>query len=221
MKFEAAYFRSLQFADPAREQAGRCYERCRNGKAPPSAEYTAFQDYVARFLFREAARLQLAVHFHTAVGVGQYFNLANANVMNLESVLRDPRYGSTTFVLLHGGYPFDRAATWVAARRNVYIDSSLLDLLLYPAELARMLRHWLETYPDKILFGSDAFPFNDALGVEESYWVAVQSARSALTLALAQMVAAREIDDKQALTIARGYLHDNAANLYARLQAVR
>jgi uncharacterized protein len=174
---------------------------------------------VARFLFREAARLHLAVHFHTAVGVGEYFNLTNGSVMNLESVLRDPRYGETTFVLLHGGYPFDRAATWFAARRNVYIDSSLLDLLLYPTELARMLRHWLETYPDKILFGSDAFPFSDALGVEESYWLAVQSVRSALTLALAQMVAAREIDEKQALTMARGYLHDNAAALYTRLQA--
>ena len=96
MKFEAAYFRSLEFGDPPREQAARTYERYRGGEPPPSAEYTALQDYVARFLFREAGELRLAVHFHTAVGVGEYFNLASGNAMNLERVLRDPRYSETT-----------------------------------------------------------------------------------------------------------------------------
>ena len=97
----------------------------------------------------------------------------------------------------------------------------MLDLLLYPAELARVLRHWLETYPEKIVFGSDAFPFNEVLGVEESYWLGVHSVRSALTLALAEMIAARQINEKQALAMAQGYLHDNAASLYARLRAGR
>jgi len=119
-------------------------------------------------------------------------------------------------MLLHGGYPFDRAGSWLAARKNVYIDSSELDLLLFPAEFSRILQHWLETFPDKVLFGSDAFPFNEALGAEECYWLAVQSTRSALAAALARMVSLGEIDDEQALRLARNYLHDTAAKLYSR-----
>ena len=45
--------------------------------------------------------------------------------MNLESVLRDPRYASTTFVMIHGGYPLEREAIWLAAMKNVYLDSSV------------------------------------------------------------------------------------------------
>lgn len=216
VKFEAAYFRSLEFGDPPRAKAAAIYARYRSAGAPPEGDYSAFQDYVFRHLIREAGRLGLAVHFHTAVGIGDYFSLRNGNVLNLENVLRDPRYERTTFMLLHGGYPFDRAGSWLAARKNVYIDSSELDLLLFPAEFSRILQHWLETFPDKVLFGSDAFPFNEALGAEECYWLAVQSTRSALAAALARMVSLGEIDDEQALRLARNYLHDTAAKLYSR-----
>jgi hypothetical protein len=216
IKFEAAYFRSLEFSDPPESKAVAIYTRYHAVGSPPDADYVTFQDYVFRFLVREASRLGLAVHFHTAVGIGDYFSLRNGNVLNLENVLRDPRYERTTFVLLHGGYPFDRAGAWLAARKNVYIDSSELDLLLFPAEFSRILQHWLETFPDKILFGSDAFPFNAALGAEESYWLAVQSTRSALAAALARMVSLGEINEEHALKLARNYLHDNAARLYSK-----
>jgi hypothetical protein len=214
VKFEAAYFRSLEFGEPAVSKAAAIYARYHGSGVPSEADYRTFQDYVFRHLIREAGRLGLAVHFHTAVGIGDFFSLRNGNVLNLENVLRDPRYERTTFVLLHGGYPFDRAAAWLAARKNVYIDSSELDLLLFPAEFSRILQHWLETFPDKVLFGSDAFPFNEALGAEESYWLAVQSTRSALAAALARMVSLGEVNDEQALKLARNYLHDNAARLY-------
>ncbi len=64
------------------------------------------------------------MHIHSAVGIGDYFNLSQSNMMNLESVLRDPRYHDTTFVMIHGGYPLDREAIWLAAMKNVYLDSS-------------------------------------------------------------------------------------------------
>ncbi|MGB7760237.1 MAG: amidohydrolase family protein [Bryobacteraceae bacterium] len=214
IKFEAAYFRSLEFGDPAYGTAAESYQRYRAGGVPPAAQYAAFQDYIFRHVIREAGRLGLPVHFHAAVGIGDFFSLRNGNVLNLENVLRDPRYDKTTFVLLHGGYPFDRAGTWLAARKNVYIDTSMLDLLLFPAEFSRILQHWLELFPDKIVFGSDAFPFNNALGAEECYWLAVYSTRSALAAALARMVALREVTEEQALRLARNYLHDTAAALY-------
>jgi hypothetical protein len=66
------------------------------------------------------------------------------------------------------------------------------------------------------VFGADAFPFNAAVGAEESYWLAVSSARSAVAAALAEMVSTGEITESHALELAKGYLHDNAARIYAQ-----
>ena len=214
IKFEAAYFRSLHFGDPPRAEAAAVYERYRNGGTPTPSEYTNFQDFIFRHLLREASRLHLAVHIHTAVGIGEFFSLHNGNVLNLENVLRDPRYDSVTFVLLHGGLPYDRQAIWLAARKNVYIDSSLSDMYLYPSEFKNLLKYWLSIYPDKVSFGSDAFPFNETLGAEEAYWLSVKSSREALAAALAELISEHAFSQEQAIKIARGYLHDNAARLY-------
>lgn len=216
MKFEAAYFRSLYFADPPEAQASAIYSRYAKSGTPSPDEYTVFQDFVFRHLLREASRLHLAVHFHTSVGIGDFFKLQNGNVLNLENVLRDPRYDGVTFVLLHGGLPYDRQAIWLAARKNVYVDSSLTDLYLYPSEFKDVLKYWLSIYPDKLLFGSDAFPFNEALGAEEAYWLSVESTREAIAAALAELVSEHALSQAQAVKIARGYLHDNAAQLYPK-----
>lgn len=218
MKFEAAYFRSLRFDDPSREAANAVYQKYRAGGVPSAEGYKTFQDFVFRYLVTEGGRLHLPVHIHSAVGIGDYFGLENGNVLNLENVLRDPRYLSTTFVLIHGGYPYEREAIWLAAMKNVYLDSSEMELLLYPSEFKGVLKQWLEAYPDKITFGSDAFPFNQALGAEESYWLAVRSVRTALAAALAEMVSTGEVSERQALELAHAYLHDNAAGLYPDLK---
>lgn len=218
IKFEAAYFRSLYFGDPPRAEAAAVYDRHRNGGKPTSGEYTAFQDFTFRHLVREAGRLHLAVHFHSSVGIGDFFSLHGGNALNLENVLRDPRYDSVDFVLLHGGFPYERQAIWLAARKNVYIDSSLVDLYLYPSEFKDVLKYWLSIFPDKLVFGSDAFPFNEALGAEESYWLSVHSSREALAAALAELVSEHAFSQQQALKMAHAYLHDNAAQLYASLR---
>jgi hypothetical protein len=210
IKFEIAYFRTLHFDDPPESEAARIYEQ---GKATP-AEHAIFEDFMFRYLLRQAGRLHLAVQIHTAVGTGDYFNVSGGNVLNLENVLRDKRYSNVNFVLLHGGYPFQDQAIWLAAVPNVYLDSSLMGLYLYPKDLAEVLRHWLLLYPDKVVFGSDAFPFNDAIGAEESDWLAVDSARKALAQALAGIVDSGEVTEQQALNFAHGYLHDNAEHIY-------
>jgi hypothetical protein len=215
MKFEAAYFRSLAFGDPGKDQASSIYGRYHAGGAPSLADYTVFQDFVFRYLVSEGGRLRLPVHIHSSFGAGGYFSISGVNVLNLENVLRDPRYSSTTFVLIHGGHPFERQAIWLAAMKNVWLESSGTGSIIYfPDELKRMLRLWLAAFPEKITYGSDAFPLDATLGVEEGYWFGVHNARTALAAALAEMIAAREISETQALAFARGYLHDNAASLY-------
>jgi uncharacterized protein len=214
MKFEVAYFRSTKFGDPASEDAADVYQRFVAGGIPSEQEYRTFQDFVFRYLIREGGRLHLPVHIHSAVGVGDYFNLSESNIMNLENILRDPRYSNVTFVMIHGGYPYDRQAIWLASARNVYLDSSETEILLYPSEFKNTLKHWLETFPEKITFGTDAFPYNNVLGAEESYWLGVQSSRTALAAALAEMISMGEVSEAQALQMAHGYLHDNAVGIY-------
>jgi uncharacterized protein len=214
MKFEVAYFRSTKFSDPTREQAETIYKRYVWGGVPGHEDYRIFQDYIFRFLIQEGGRLRLPVHIHSAVGIGDYFNLSEGNIMNLENILRDPRYSKVTFVMIHGGYPYEREAIWLAAVKNVYLDSSLMEIYMYPSEFKHSLKQWLETFPDKITFGTDSFPYNETLGAEESYWLGVQSARTALAAALAEMISMGEVSETQALKMARGYLRDNAAGLY-------
>lgn len=214
MKFEVAYFRSMKFGDPSREQAEEIYKKYVGGGVPPEPDYRTFQDYIFRYLVREGGRLHLPVHIHTAVGIGDYFNISESNVMNLENILRDPRYAETVFVLIHGGYPLEREAIWLASVKNVYMDSSLMEVVMYPAAFKDSLKQWLETFPDKITFGTDSFPYNDALGAEESYWLGVQTARMALAGALAEMISTGEITESKALEMAHAYLHDTAVSLY-------
>jgi hypothetical protein len=214
IKFEVAYFRPTTFGDPTRDQAEDVYRRNVGGGIPSEKDYRTFQDYVFRYLILEGGRLHLPVHIHSAVGIGDYFNISQSNIMNFESVLRDPRYRGTIFVMLHGGYPLEREAIWLAAMKNVYIDSSFEELAQYPAAFKDILKMWLETFPDKITFGTDAFPYNDVLGAEESYWLGAKSARTALAAALAEMVSENEITEPRALELAHAYLHDTAVKLY-------
>jgi hypothetical protein len=218
IKFEIAYFRSLHFADPPKAAADAVYRKYHSSGAPTAAEYTDFQDYLVRQLIERAGKLKLSVHFHTAVGIGDYFSLRNGNVLNLENILRNPRYSDVYFVLLHGGYPYEREAIWLGARKNVYLDSSLMGIYLYPAQFKDTLRNWLELFPEKISFGSDAFPYSPAVGAEESYWLSTTSARKAVAAALAEMVSEHEVSEAKALEMARGYLHDNAIHMYSSLQ---
>jgi uncharacterized protein len=218
MKFEAAYFRSLYFSDPPRETAAAIYGRYRNGGVPSAEEYRIFQDYVFRVLIDQAGKLKLPTHFHSAVGIGDYFSLRNGDVLNLENVLRDPRYRNNTFVLLHGGWPYERQAALLTAVKNVYLDTSFQSEFLYPSEFKLVLKQLLTLYPEKVMYGSDAFPFNEALGAEESFWLAARTTRTALAAALAELVSEGAFGDEKALELAHMYLHDNAARLYGDMK---
>jgi predicted TIM-barrel fold metal-dependent hydrolase len=214
MKFEAAYFRTLYFRDPPRAQAEAIYAKYRSGGVPGAEDYRTFQDYIFRVLIDQAGKLQLPVHFHTSVGIGNYFSLRQGNVLNLENVVRDARYKNVTFVLVHGGWPYEREAALLTAVKNVYLDTSFQSEMFYPSQFKGVLKQLITLYPDKMMYGSDAFPFNDALGAEESFWIAARTSRTSLAAALAELVEEGAFSETKALELARNYLHDNAARLY-------
>ncbi|MGH8005939.1 MAG: amidohydrolase family protein [Candidatus Binatia bacterium] len=213
--FDVAHVRSLRFDDPSRRQARRVYERYRSSTKVPEDEYHLLQDYLFRYLLRQATLLKLPIQIHCGLGTGTTLSLAAANPLHLENLLNDPQYRPTTFVLLNGGYPFTREAILLAGKSNVYVDSSgHMTLALYPSDLARTLKEWLTLYPEKILFGTGAVVVSDLLGAEETYWLATETGRRALALALSEMVQEGRCDEAQALDFARLVLRENAAHVY-------
>ncbi len=97
---------------------------------------------------------------------------------------------------------------------NVFLDVSQESLTFPPRTIAPWLREELETFPDKVLFGTDGYPYSDAMGWEESTWIAASNLRQALGLALTGMLRDGEINRERANRMARGVLRDNAIALY-------
>jgi predicted TIM-barrel fold metal-dependent hydrolase len=209
-KFEAAYLRSLSFDAVDRATADRVWTQ----RNPSDAEYKALQDFLFRYIAAQCGRLGMAVHLHTMAGAGGYFDVAGANPLNLEPLFDDPSLRKTKFVMVHGGWPFVHEIGALLTKPNAYLDFSAQDLLFPPAVLAGTLHEWLSYVPEKILFGTDAYPYSDEMGWEESAWIASKTAREALGRALTDMVRAGEITPRRARELARMVLHDNAKALY-------
>lgn len=213
-KFELAYLRGFDIADPSHDEAAAAYAKNAAGGRPDPAAYKLLQDYLFRYIAQECGRLGLAVHLHSMSGGGSYFGIAAANPLLLEPVFNDSRLRNTRFVLLHGGWPFVREAGALLQKPNVYLDISQQALTFPPRTLAGWLREWLETYPDKVLFGTDGYPFSDSMGWEEATWIASHNARAALGLALTGMMQDGEISRQRANALAAMVLHGNAEALY-------
>ena len=215
IKYEAAYLRKLDFDDPDEAKARITYARYVRSGVPPSADYKALQDFLFFYIAREAGRLGLAVHIHCIEGAGGFYRQTGSNPLLLESVFNDDSLRKTNFVVVHGGYPFTKEMGSLMSKPNVYADFSAQTFFTYPRELSETLRNWMEFYPDKILFGTDAFSFGPAVDWGEVAWLSNTTAREALTLALTGMMNDGEIDRARAMELARMVLHDNAAKLYA------
>jgi predicted TIM-barrel fold metal-dependent hydrolase len=215
VKFEAAYLRPLDFADASEQEAARVYARYARGVgAPTAAEYKPLQDFLFRYVAREAGRLGLAVHIHTGGGVGGYYGMAGGNPLLLEPVFNDPTLRKTNFVLIHGGWPFAEQAAALLLKPNVYADFSAQTFLRTPHALAETLRGWLELAPEKVLFGTDAFVMTPEVGWEEVGWLTNRTGREALAIALTGMLRDGDITRARASQLARMVMHDNAAGLY-------
>ncbi len=214
VKNYSAYMRTLDFADVTETEARRVYAKYVNGNVPKASEYKALQDFLFRRIALECGRIGLAVHIHVGAGAGGYFYNSTANPFLLDSVLNDPKLRNTTFVLIHGGLPFAQATRFLLGKPNVYADFSSQTFLTSTRELSGVIRSWLEFFPEKVLFGTDAYPLTTTVGWEEIGWLTNKSAREALALALTDMMKDGEITRERASELARMVMRDNAIKLY-------
>ena len=87
-------------------------------------------------------------------------------------------------------------------------------VILSPTGLAEVLRRWLGEFPDKVLFGTDAFDGGIEQGWEQVAWVGSMTARRALAIALTGMMRDGEISRERAEALARMVLRENAVAAY-------
>jgi hypothetical protein len=214
VKFEIAYLRDIDISNPQSEAADRVYAIFGRSSEPSPDEYKLLQDFIFRYICRQAGRMNLAVHIHCGLGAGSYFRQANANPVLLESLFNDPTLRKTKFVMLHGGWPFAAQAALMILKPNVYVDYSAFMYDTYPVEGARAVRLYLEAAPEKLLFGTDASPFTNMVGWAETDWIGAHLGREALGLALTGMMHDGEITLDRAKQLGHMVMRENARRLY-------
>lgn len=213
VKFFDAYMRTLEFADVPSDVASELFEAGLS-RTLERTEYLAVQDHIARHIFLQAGRLQVPVHIHSSSGRPPFLRLGEADVRNLESVLADPQFFDTQFVLIHGGFPLTFEASYLTAKPNVWVDVSAMGWYS-PPDLAPILRTFVLGNPARILFGTDAAVFPGVPGgAEVAHLARSEVTREALYLALAGIVRDGVIGLDKAITFGRWVLADNARRLY-------
>lgn len=221
VKFEAAYLRPLDFGEAQSAEAGRIYEKYVAGGAPTRGEYKTLEDFLFHEIAREAGGLGMAVHIHTLDSFGGFYAARGSSPHQLETVFNDSTLRGTSFVMIHGGWPLFAQTQSMLGKPNVYADISMMVLVAEPRELANVLRSWLTAWPEKVLFGTDAFDGGPDQGWEEVAYLGATTARRALALALTGMMRDGEIDRSRAEALARMVLRENAAHLYGTAVASR
>ncbi len=214
VKFEAAYLRALDFAPPDSAAARSVYARYAHGGVPTRAEYKTLEDYLFHEIAFRAGRLGMAVHIHVLYEFGGFYSPSGSAPSQLEAVANDSSLRGTNFVMLHGGWPLTGQTLALLGKPNMYADISMMTQFIEPSQLAGVLRDWLSQWPEKVLFGTDAFDGGTPQGWDQGAWLAATSARKALGLALTGMMRDREITRARAEQLARMVLRDNAVALY-------
>ena len=215
-------YRGLDFDDVTAESARAAYGRLVvSGELGASAaDLKTFQDYTFRYLAREAGRLNLVVHIKTGLSRDASGIVGNGNPLLLGSAMADPSLQKTKWLLVHGGFPFDKETGPMLLRPNVWADVSVQDLVRSPTELSESLRRWFELAPERVCFATDAAsdPSAPQLRWPELTYLGAETTRSALSLALSRMVNEGLVTRARAVEIGRGVLRDNCAALHG-LQA--
>jgi hypothetical protein len=215
IKFGIAYSRSLDVADVPGDEAEAIYRRGLRNPTLSPGDSKGLQDALFRAVSREAGKSGLPVHIHTGVGAEPYFNISGSNPMLLEPTFNDATLRHTTFVMLHGGWPFEREAGVMLLKPNVRLDFSAQPFLRSTEALSVALKGWLEWYPERVLFGTDAYPDDTPLANwEEKTWLVTRTVRKALSLALTRMMAEGQVSRSRAEELAYMVLRGNAAALY-------
>lgn len=165
-------------------------------------------DYLLVHALDLAARDGMPVQIHTGFGDDE-LDLRGANPLHLRPVITNARYARVPFCLLHAGYPYTRALSYLAAvHANVYMDVGLAVPFL-ATNIPVVFREAFSLAPtSKLLFSTDAY------SIPEIFWLAARWGRWGLGVVLDEMIALGALRAAEAMEIARDVLGRNAERVY-------
>lgn len=216
VKSQWAYFRPLAVGPGDRGAASSAFDRQLRGEALSRHEEAALQDYLFDHCVRRATDFALPVKLHT----GYYFSTCTMPLRRVRDNLSDmcellARYPGTTFVVMHGGYPYQHEAIAVAKQYPNCVIDLCWDWIIDPVSTEDLLRRFLVTAPhSKVLcFGGDYFPVELVVGHAEI-------ARRGLVRALTGLVDVGHLSTEEALRLVPELMHGNARRTFPRVGAL-
>jgi predicted TIM-barrel fold metal-dependent hydrolase len=218
IKFPTAYERTLNIGKVSQSDASTAYKKLLSGRIlDRNADARQLEDFLFFYISQKAGDLGLVVKIHVGIGSHPHFNISGSNPLLLETLVDSPEQQKTKFVLVHGGWPFVEAAGVMLMKPNVYADFSDQTFLRSSRAVSETIRKWMEWMPEKIMFGSDAYPDpgTPLAGWEEKLYVTTKSARNAVALALTGMMNDGQISRERALELAEMVLRTNAKEIYS------
>ena len=170
------------------------------GDAPEEAEIRAFQNHVMDTICETAAELKIPLQMHTGLG-----KMENSNAMQLAPLIA--RHEKTTFILMHGGYPWlDDVAGLCHVFPNVWADICWLPLISVSAA-KRLLHELIDVCnADRVIWGCDAWTGEESYAARLAFFEALSSA-------LCERVEAGMMREGDAYRYAGMVLHGNARQL--------
>ena len=209
VKVASAYYRTLWFDYVDGKEADLIYMKMLKEPLNDWKEYKRLQDYIARLVFSICGELDLPVHIHTGFGASATLKNLDSNPLNLESIFSDRAFQNTRLVMLHAGYPFSDKLKPLLEKKNVFVEFSAVNWMVFRHELADILFDWL-SYPgasEKIMFGADA-------GAPVFFQIAAENSRAALYDALSRLIEKQIIDESKAKVIAEKIMRGNALRIH-------
>jgi predicted TIM-barrel fold metal-dependent hydrolase len=200
-----AYHTGLTVQRVSEVEARAAYEASAEGGI---AAEKVVRDYLFFVTARVAAELGVPLTVHSGfTGLGKPWSYGDPSGLSL--ALREPEMRETTFVLLHGGYPWGGAAGFLAAHLpNVYVDMSEV-IPSTSIGIERHLEEVLEFAPlSRVMLGSDG------LGIPEMHWYGLVMAKRALGNVLGRLTATEVLRPERAEQFAELICHGTAERLY-------
>ncbi|MCD8098244.1 MAG: amidohydrolase family protein [Lachnospiraceae bacterium] len=162
------------------------------------------------YILETCAEVDIPLHLHTGTtGFVGDIAVHSLDPVLMAPFLAKPQFMKTKIILLHGSFPMNRNAAWMAYNfPNIYLDLS--QTLLWQGFMApRLLEEALSCCPhDKILLGTGQHDYC------EMVWLASKIAKSALAETMEHLVDRGMISAEQACDSARKVLSENALRLY-------
>jgi hypothetical protein len=199
-----AYRTGLDVQPVSEAEARRNFE---NSRTELESAQKPFRDFLLCHTMDVARERGLWIHIHAAVGDPDII-YARANPALLYPLLHSERFRTNNVVLVHGGWPWvGEAAAMVAILPNVYLDVSEGTIFGMP-NVRQRIYEALEACPySKILYGADG-------SVPEALWIVAKRYKAVLGRVLEELVAEGFCSRREAYTVARSILSDNAVRLY-------